>query len=181
LAAASGTYPLALRRTLTVVNDDSAYERVTNPERFAALHEAARELVNDLRQRFDILVEATAPEADNLRSNVLSAVRVSPRNDGAAVTVALTDFPGLYVRFGSEHAETFPQCGCDACDEQPDQLAENLREKLESVAYGRFSEPAGGYDFVFDAGRESGGQSVRRFGRKPPTRHYDPWPPLVSG
>jgi hypothetical protein len=53
--------PLAVRRTLAVVSDDNAYERVTNPERCATLHQAAHELVVDLRRPFDVLVVPVAP------------------------------------------------------------------------------------------------------------------------
>ncbi len=159
------------------MSDDSAYGRVTNPERFAALHQATDELVADLRQRFDVLVEPVAPEGDNVTGGFMSAVRVSPSNEGAAVTITLTGFPGLYVRFGAKHTEAFPQCGCDACDEQPDQLEDDLRRKVQCVAQGRFSEPPGGYEFSFDDGGQSGGQAVREFGRRTPTRRYDPWPP----
>lgn len=158
------------------MSDDSAYGRVTNPERFAALHRATDALVADLRQRFDVLVEPVAPEGGNVTSGLISAVRVSPSNGGAAVTITLTGFPGLHVRFGAKHTEAFPQCGCDACEEQPDQLADDLRRKVHCVAQGRFSEPPGGYEFSFDDGGQSGGQAVRRFGRRTPTRRYDPWP-----
>jgi hypothetical protein len=163
------------------MSDDSPYERVTNPERFASLHQTARDLVTDLGQRFDVAVEPVEPEGDSLRSEALSAVRVSPRNEGAAVTITLTGFPGLYVRFGAKHTETFPRCGCDACGEQPDEVADDLRKKVESVAHGRFSERSGGYEFVYDDGREGGGRSVRRFRRRSPTRHYEPWPRLTDG
>jgi len=158
------------------MSDDSAYGRVTHPERFATLHDAVHELVADLRQRFDVLVEPVAPAGDDPRRKVLSAVRVSPSNEGASVTFSLTDFPGLHVRFGAKHTETFPQCGCDACDEQPGELADNLREKVLALAAGRFSEPDGGYAFVFEHGGQSGQQAVRHFKRKSPTRHYQPWP-----
>jgi len=163
------------------MSDDSAYGRVTNPERFAMLHQAAQELVADLRRRFDIVVEPIAPEVDSLRPEVISAVRVTPRNDGAAVTIGFTDFPGLFVRFGSQHTEPFPNCGCDACDEQPAQVANNLREKLESVAHGGFSEPTGGYEFVFPDGGSSSGQADRHFWQRSRTRRYAPWPPIGSG
>ncbi|MCA1711256.1 MAG: DUF6226 family protein [Actinobacteria bacterium] len=33
--------------------------------------------------------------------------------------ITLTGFPGLHVRFGLNHTEIFPGCGCDGCDEQP--------------------------------------------------------------
>ncbi|MFP5218619.1 MAG: DUF6226 family protein, partial [Actinomycetes bacterium] len=37
------------------MTDDSAYGRVTNPERYAGLHQVADELVRDLQERFDVL------------------------------------------------------------------------------------------------------------------------------
>ncbi len=160
------------------MSHESAYGRVTNPERFATLHGAVHELVADLRQRFDVLVEPVEPEGEHPDLKPSWAVRVAPRNDGASVTFTLTDLPGLYVRFGPRHTETFPSCGCDACNERPDEVANNLREKVLSVAAGRFSEPDGGYDFVFKHGRQSGRQAGRHFRRRSPTRHYEPWPPL---
>ena len=161
------------------MTDDSPYERVTDPERFTALHRVADELVQQLQEHFDVLVEAVAPEGGHhLRPQALSAVRVSPRNGGAAVTITRTAFPGLYVRFGSEHTEAFPSCGCDACDEQPGAVADDLREKVRAVTRGRFSEPPGGYEFVYDDGVQSGQGRTRRSWRRLPTRRYEPWPPL---
>jgi hypothetical protein len=49
---------------------------------------------------------------------VIRPFGLAPRNDVAAVTITLTDFPGLYVRRGSKRTEAFPRCDCDACDEQ---------------------------------------------------------------
>lgn len=163
------------------MSDDSPYERVTNPERFARLHQVANELMRELQERFEVLVEAVAPEGEHPRSQALSAVRVSPRNGAAAVTITQTSFPGLFVRFGSEHSEHFPSCGCDACDERPDEVADNLREKVLAVTRGRFSEPPGGHEFIYDNGRESGQGRTRRSWWQSPTRRYEAWPPLERG
>lgn len=162
------------------MSDESAYERVTNPERFLALHQEANDLVAKLCQRYDVLVEPVAPEGDHVTGGVISGVRISPGNDGAAITITLTGFPGLYVRFGEKHKETFPQCGCDACGEESDQLADDLRRKVQCVAQGGFSEPPGGYEFIFDKGDHSWGQGVRELARRTPTRRYEPWPPRAS-
>lgn len=160
------------------MTDDSAYGRVTDPERFGGLHRVSAELVEELRRRFDVVVEPVAPEGGDLRGGLLSAVRVSPRNEGAAVTITLTGFPGLFVRFGAEHTEPFPRCGCDACDEQPGHLVDDLREKVDALTRGHFSEPPGGYEFVFDHGGASGGVGKPKFRRSDRTRRYEPWPPL---
>lgn len=163
------------------MSGDSPYERVTNPERFAPLHEAAHELIADLRKRFDVEVTAVAPETSDLTGGVLETLRVIPRGSGAPVTITFTGFPGLHVRFGAEHTEAFPPCGCDACDEQPGQLAESLREKIECVAQGRFSERPGCYQFVFEDGRETSGQAVRNLGDRSVLRAHEPWPQLPGG
>lgn len=156
------------------VSDDSPYERVTNPERFAPLHEGAAALVADLIREFVVSAEAVEPEQGHVRSEVLSAMRVVPTSGGAPVTIALTAFPGLFVRFGERHTESFPQCGCDACDEQPDDLLSDLRQKAYTVAAGRFREVPGGHEFNDEhGGCESARDPSVRESVAP--RDYVPW------
>ena len=54
--------------------------------------------------------------------------------------MAFTAFPGLAVRFGNWRIEYFPDCGCDACDEMPDENFEALTELVDAVVLGRFRE-----------------------------------------
>ena len=135
---------------------DNTYERVTNPDRFATLHPRVHELAAELQRCYEFKVQLAEPEPAHLRHGVLSALLLSPANDGAPITITLTGFPGLSVRFGARHVEAFLHCGCDACDEQPPHLADNLRRTLTSVADGRFRETGHGYEFIFDDGREGG-------------------------
>ena len=58
----------------------------------------------------------------------------------APIMVAFTEFPGLHLRFGSWRTEPFPNCGCDACDETPDGLIEELNRMVEAVVSGGFRE-----------------------------------------
>jgi hypothetical protein len=160
------------------MSDDSPYERVSNPERFAGLYAFADDLVAEFAERFVVAVETVAPECDDLTGGVLTAVRLAPGNGGAAVTITKTGFPGLFVRFGVDHTEAFPQCGCDACDEQLHQVGDELRKRLEAVAAGRFSEPSGGYEFLFLDGGRSGGMPSGPVAHAP-LRTYEPWPPRV--
>ena len=68
-------------------------------------------------------------------------VRLVPHNPQAVlIVVAFTDFPGLHLRFGSWRTEPFPNCGCDACDEMPDGLIENMTRMVEAVVSGGFRE-----------------------------------------
>jgi hypothetical protein len=169
----SGTFTGQISHTPTV-SDDSPYERVTNLERFAPLHEGAAALVADLTREFDISVETVEPEQGHGGPEGLSATRLSPTGGGAPVTITATALHGLFVRFGERHTEWFPQCGCDACDEQPDEVLADLQQKLLGVAAGRFREVPGGYEFRYEGGWA--------FGRDPsvtaseaPTRDYVPW------
>ena len=68
-------------------------------------------------------------------------IRLTPRDPQAAtIVVAFTEFPGLYFRFGSWRKEPFPSCGCDACDETPDGLIEEMTRMVEAVVSGGFRE-----------------------------------------
>jgi hypothetical protein len=156
------------------VSSDSLYGRVSNPERFAPLHQGAAALIADLTREFDVAVEAVEPEQGHGRPEGLSATRLTPVRGGAPVTITTTAFPGLFVRFGERHTEAFPQCGCDACDEQADVLLADLRRKLLTVAAGRFREVPGGHEFTYEDGWESGRDpSITE--SEAPTRAYVAW------
>lgn len=113
-----------------------AYGRVTNAERYRILHEAARELLDQLARDYAVervtgtaLDEELASQADTE-----AMTRLEPAGGGGApLTVAFTRFPGLLVRFGWWHIEAYPACGCDACDEQPHALAEQLRHRVKAL------------------------------------------------
>jgi hypothetical protein len=59
---------------------------------------------------------------------------------GAPISISWDDFPGLTVRVGRWHEESYPQCGCDACDEGPAELVEELLRQVETVVAGKFIE-----------------------------------------
>ena len=153
----------------------SAYGRVTNPERYAPLHRAAAVVIAELQRAFDVAVAEVEPEQGGSGPAVISAWRLTPNNDGARVTVTLTQFPGLYLRVGEWHDEAFPTCGCDACDELPGELAEDLREKLWAVAQGQFRETEHSHAFTFPYG-SSGGSSRPPRWRRVRSRDDPPWP-----
>lgn len=83
---------------------------------------------------------------------------------GAPLTIRWTNFPGVNVTYGRWHEEGYPQCGCDACDENPDDLIEDLEARIEAAVSGRFSESVSfgadgwwlGFSFEFEDGRMSG-------------------------
>ena len=121
---------------------DEAYGRVTNPERYAVLQVAARRAVDDLAAAYDTvrtdgvdLVPCAARSWPGARSTLLV-----PAGGGAPIAVVLTPFPGVAVHAGRAFAMTFPACGCDACDERPEDLVERLRSVLAEVVAGGLVE-----------------------------------------
>lgn len=120
-----------------------AYSRVTDPERFRPLHAAVETLLDALDFSFD--VERTdGYELDGELGAVRLArplVRLIPRDPRAApLVVAFTAFPGIRLRVGHWCIDVFPSCGCDACDETADGETLRLRETIDNVVAGRFSE-----------------------------------------
>ncbi len=133
-----------------VVADDSiehpppdAYNRVTNPERYRVLHDAGHDLLERLERDYVVQRRESAALDPDLTSRVAvqTVVRLEPPSgQGAPLTVAFTEFPGLLVRFGCWHKEAFPRCGCDACDESPEKLITDLGKKVECLVAGGFRE-----------------------------------------
>ena len=122
---------------------EEAYERVTEPERFAPLHEFGVALADRLEATFDVeRVEGYGLDPEIGRSDTARpSIRLTPRDDGAApVTVSFSTFPGLSVRLGRWYTEPFPSCGCDACDETAEGEIERFEEFVEAVTAGWFRE-----------------------------------------
>ena len=122
---------------------EEAYSRVTNPERFQPLHAAATELLDRLEREFAV-ERLEVHDADDGLSRIRLArppARLVPHDPQAApIVVAFTDFPGLHLRFGSWRTESFPNCGCDACDETADGSIEYMTRIVEAVVSGGFRE-----------------------------------------
>jgi hypothetical protein len=116
-----------------------AYGRVTDAERFAVLHEWVAELLDRLVGDYD--VARTDDVGLDAGGEPTSTVTLTPsRSDAAVLRVAFTGFPGVAVQLGRWTEESYPHCGCDACDEQPDELLDELITTIEAVVMGGFSE-----------------------------------------
>jgi hypothetical protein len=173
-----------------------AYSRVTDPERFLPLHAFAEELAAHLEAEFD--VERT--EGDHLDpelerpGSARPTIRLTPGNPRAApIVLAFTSFPGVTARFGRWKVEAFPNCGCDACDEDADDEIERLTWLVEQVIAGRFRESialpvVGGSRHRMEVwspdgssrssearvARAEGRRRLAEAGQPPPT--WEPWP-----
>ena len=121
--------------------DPDAYGRVTDPERYQVVADAADTLIGELVDRFDVEKTYGTSEEDfpEWTEAAVVTVRLTP-SAGAPLVFMITDFPGVAVRFGLWTREAFPFCGCDACDEQPAEVIERMRELVEAVVEGRFAE-----------------------------------------
>ncbi len=122
---------------------DDAYSRVTEPDRFAPLHGWALEAIVRLQTEYEVGLDEDGVTDPYLELRPLSRplIKLTPVQDSAApVTVAFTDFPGLGIRAGRWLTDWFPSCGCDACDEMPEDEFEGFTELLIDVVAGRFRE-----------------------------------------
>jgi Family of unknown function (DUF6226) len=121
-----------------------AYSRVTNPERFASLHDVAAELLDRLEREFEAErreAYGLDPELEQGCNPSRPSVALLPRDIGAApLVVAFSGFPGLRARFGRWYVVAFPTCGCDACDETAERETERLRSLIDNMTAGHFRE-----------------------------------------
>jgi hypothetical protein len=109
---------------------------VTDTERFAVLHQAAEELLDDLTERY-MVERRESKELLGAEDALVRMVRLIPRTPAAGpLAVAFTDLPGLSVRLGRWWAETLPACGCDECAEDPAQLVRLLRAQTAALVEG---------------------------------------------
>ncbi|MET0199122.1 hypothetical protein CH289_05990 [Rhodococcus sp. RS1C4] len=117
---------------------DEAYGRVTNPERFAPLVTAAKEFADDVATRFDVDVTRVAGDAG---SQVVEAVHFVPaQDDQAPLIVSFTSFPGVLLDVGASQRIALPACGCDACEEDVENLIGHLNRYLSALVSGQFYE-----------------------------------------
>jgi Family of unknown function (DUF6226) len=118
-----------------------SYGRVTNPERYAVLHEETRSLIESLVSTYNVISEPGNVGIDfpDWKGSTGDAIRLHP-TQGTPVVFLFTDFPGILIRFGEWNTEAFPNCGCDACDEKPDDVIFRMRTMIELVVAGGYQE-----------------------------------------
>ena len=112
------------------------YSRVTDPGRYFVLHETAERLLDSLLAQY-IVERRESKEAIGPASEPVRVVRLIPRTPAAApLAIAFTDFPGVVLRLGRWYSEYLPGCGCDACDEQPDDLIAEMHTQVNALVEG---------------------------------------------
>jgi Family of unknown function (DUF6226) len=117
---------------------DEAYSRVTDAGRYAVLHEAAEDLLDELTGRY-VVDRRETKEPAWLRPDapVVRTVRLVPRSPAAGpLAISFTDFPGVVLRLGRWYEDPLPACGCDACAEDPAELVGTLRSRAAAHVEG---------------------------------------------
>lgn len=171
---------------------DDAYSRVTDADRYQLLVTTAEQVIEALVAAYQVEVERGGAELDPELCDGLPVnrvVRLEPTREGAApLVIVLTTFPGVAVRAGIWRTTLYPICGCDACDEPPDELAEDLARQMRAVAAGSLLEELRGgidphltislSDDLGPLGTQLGPISRREMKQKGgPVRHdWQPWP-----
>ena len=128
---------------------DDSYSVNDHPERFAPLHTVAEALIDYFATNFDVAVEEGYHVTDNLPNapkadEIVRAVRISPRSKSSAPLVfVLTKCPSVRLSSGAFFTNSYPVCGCNACDEDPKALVEALESEALSIAGGGLTEQIG--------------------------------------
>ncbi|WP_156942815.1 DUF6226 family protein [Mycobacterium genavense] len=116
---------------------DDAYSRVSNPARFAPLWNIAEALIEHLQTAYRVDI-ASLTESTPGTTKLIAVT--SQRADAARLLFRFTDFPGVEIAAGVGYRAAFPSCGCDACDETCEGVAEAMEVLVFAVAGGRFTE-----------------------------------------
>ena len=157
---------------------DDSYSRTDHLERFEVAWTLARALVDHLVAEYDVEVIDDVDTTESLafperapkpRAPIPGAPaavrRLVPRGQGAPLTVVETDSPGVVMLAGATLEALAPVCGCDACDENVEEMADSLEELAFGIARGTAWEAierrgvAGGI-----GARDTGSRSWSRLG-----------------
>lgn len=112
-----------------------------NVGRYAVVQEAARALLDSLAERYEVRREQGPPGLTLLGWKGEEVVRLVPRGpDQAELALSFAPLPGVGMRFGRFVRAAFPHCGCDACDESPDELVEEMIEQIQHLVASTVTE-----------------------------------------
>ena len=157
-----------------------AYGRITYPERYLVVHEAAAGLMDVLEETFVVRRSEPDPAPDLVtRCRAFRAIRLDPEDpDAGTLLCTFTSFPGVILALGGGFEQPFPWCGCDACDEAPENVVRDLVRTTELFVQGGLVEGFKGNKYSCRIGGHSGttvlaDEDPRR--RLPKRRSWKAW------
>ena len=167
-----------------------AYGRVSNSERYAVLHDVAREVVEQLARNYEVVrTQGESADLDVVPpDSVTDVVLLTPPAGSGPLGIGFTRFPGVVIRYGRWRHVTYPHCGCDACDESPERLGAEMVRSLHEFINSRVTETLrrglkptlsyriDGRDQTAFLSRDE----ARRLGR-PEHLEWSPWPGRGEG
>jgi hypothetical protein len=160
---------------------EGAYGRVTNPERYVEVQQAAIQLLDHLEQTYMVRRSESMPDQALIaRNRATQVVRLDPEDDRSGPLVCtLTPFPGVRVTLGGGYEQAFPSCGCDACDEAPTEVIDELLRTVELFVQGHLAEGVERDTYSYRIGSKSGTRVLcdddpRR--TLPRFKSWAPWP-----
>lgn len=125
---------------------DDSYSVTEHLERFAPLHTVGTALIEHLISNYEVTSEEgyhvtngllNAPKPDE----VVRVVRLTPLTDGGApIVFILTGFPGVRLFAGGFFTAAYPSCGCNACDENWIEAADELEWQTLAIVGGGLTE-----------------------------------------
>lgn len=119
--------------------DPDVYGRVSDAHRFEVVVAAAREVIANLVDVYAVEVVTATDRLPSWPHGGAETIGLVPAQ-GTRLVFHLTDFPGVVVRFGQSGERAFPSCGCDACDESPTGLIDDLHDLVDTVVSGGFAD-----------------------------------------
>jgi hypothetical protein len=112
------------------------HPQATRAGRFAALHDAAEEILERLDESYQVERRETK-ESLNPDGPLVRTAWLVPHSPAAApLAVMFTDLPGLVLRFGRWYRRPLPACGCDDCDEDTNALVSDLSRQITALVEG---------------------------------------------
>ncbi|MEA3501710.1 MAG: DUF6226 family protein [Actinomycetota bacterium] len=126
---------------------DEDYTTSTNPERFDAIVEYAKELIAELESEFVVDRgegdwSEDFPHLASFNESSAAPIRLTP-SIGVPLAFGFTSAPGVALRVGQNVRLLFPDCLCDACNSQVDEMCDELRFHVEAISSGNFAEKVG--------------------------------------
>jgi hypothetical protein len=123
---------------------EDTYSVTSNLERLQPLHTVAEALIAHLVETYEVDVSddlANVGDIIHTRDDIVRAVRLTPRDLVAApLTFVFTSLPSVIVHAGALTDFLFPVCGCDACDDGWERVADEMEWNVLTVVAGGFSE-----------------------------------------